>query len=250
MPFTTIVIPPSVAHTHTVVFLHGRGDNIRSFTGSLHQWTTSSGQTLFQAFPSFKWVMPEAPKRKCASSVEEWNQWFDVWNVQDFAEREELQAVGLKEVVPEIKELLESETIEVGSWDKIILAGISMGGATSVHTLFNLDEKIGAFLGFSCRLPFLGKDLNEMRDIMGGSYEGKGLETPILLEHCSDDPLVLVENGMKLRDQLVKFGATVEWKQYRDGGHWFNRPTGADDVVSFLRRVLQDNVLPQDMDMS
>ncbi|TQS33527.1 hypothetical protein Golomagni_06125, partial [Golovinomyces magnicellulatus] len=131
MPFPSIVIDPTAAHTHTIVFLHGRGDNIRSFTHSLHQWTTSSGQNLFETFPSFKWVTPEAPKRKCASAFDEWNQWFDVWNVQDFSEREELQAVGLKEVIPEIKALLKSEVEAVGSWDRIILAGISMGGATS-----------------------------------------------------------------------------------------------------------------------
>ena len=34
------------------------------------------------------------------------------------------------------------------------------------------------------------------------------------------------------------FGANVTWKEYPDGGHWFNSPRGMDDVVAFLEEVL------------
>jgi hypothetical protein len=51
--------------------------------------------------------------RQCASSPDVWPQWFDVWNVQDFAEREELQAVGLKEVVPVIRDIIASEAAQL-----------------------------------------------------------------------------------------------------------------------------------------
>ena len=240
-----LIIPPSAPHTHTVVFLHGRGDNAHNFAASLNHSRDSHGRTLSQAFPSFRWVFPQAPIRPCASSPDIWPQWFDVWNVGNFADREELQAEGLKEVVPVIRSILAHEAAALESrWDRVVLAGISMGAATSVHTLFNLNVpasgggKLAAFLGFSCRCPFAGRTLGEMRSVLGledvPGHSGVLHGTPILLEHCVDDPLVLVQNGRELRDVLQGFGARVEWREYPTGGHWFNSPAGMDDAVRFL----------------
>ncbi|KAH8880585.1 phospholipase/carboxylesterase family protein [Thozetella sp. PMI_491] len=242
-----VVISPSAPHTHTVVFLHGRGDNARKFADSLNYSCDSQNRTLIEAFPAVRWVFPQAPLRQCASSPDIWYQWFDVWNVRDFADREELQAVGLKEVVPTIRNLLATEAAKLGGrWDRVVLAGISMGAATSVHTLFNLDVpeeqggRLAAFLGFSCRCPFAGRTLTDMRSVLGlesvPDHDNVLRNTPMLLEHCVDDPLVLVQNGRGLRDVLCGFGAQVEWKEYAKGGHWFHSPTGMDDAIDFLNR--------------
>lgn len=239
------IIPPSTTHTHTVIFLHGRGDNARNFADSLSRSRDSRNRTLFEAFSSFRWVFPQAPMRKCASSWETWPQWFDVWNVRDFAEREQLQAEGLKEMVPAIRQIIAKEaTLLNGRWDRVVLAGISMGGATSVHTLFNLDipaaagGRLAAFMGFSCRCPFIGRTLGDMRNTLGleevPNHNDVLRNTPMLLEHCIDDPLVWVENGRSLRDTLSGFDAHVVWKEYPSGGHWFNSPLGMDDAVEFL----------------
>jgi predicted esterase len=242
---TSITISPHAPHTHTVVFLHGRGDNVHSFAHSLNFSCDSRGRTLADSFPSFRWVFPQAPKRQCATSTDIWPQWFDVWNVRNFADHEVLQAVGLKEIVPAIRNILVSEaSLLEGRLDRVILAGISMGAATSIHTLFNLDAsatqggRLAAFLGFSCRCPFAGRTLSEMRDVLSledvPNDDNVFRDTPVLLEHCIDDPLVLIENGRGLRDILREYGAQVEWKEYPSGGHWFNSPKGMDDAVDFL----------------
>ncbi|KAI1209389.1 alpha/beta-hydrolase [Annulohypoxylon truncatum] len=250
IPFLTI--EPSQPHTHTIVFLHGRGDNARNFAASLTHARDSRRRTLFEALPSFRWVFPQAPTRKCASSPETWPQWFDVWDVRDFALNEELQAVGLREVVPAIRRVLADEAARLGGrWDRLVLAGISMGGATSAHVLFNLDVppeaggRLGAFVGFSCRCPFAGRSLAGMRGVLsleGVPDHGRVVQnTPVLLEHCVDDPLVLVQNGRGLRETLRGYGAQVEWKEYPNGGHWFHSPSGMDDVVDFLSRHLRED---------
>ena len=189
---------------------------------------------------------------------EKQSQWFDIWNVTNFSEREELQAVGLKESVKMMRSILASEiTLLNGRSDRLVLAGISQGAATSVHTLLNLSlspatygeevpPRLGAFLGFSCRLPFPGRSLAETRkvlDLEGVPDTDEILRnTPVLLEHCVDDPLVLVGNGRNLRDTLRRFGAQVTWKEYPNGGHWFNSPAGMDDAVEFLKiHVLKDS---------
>lgn len=237
-----LTIPPTAPHTHTIIFLHGRGDSAQNFAGSLSHSLTSTSFTLLEHLPSVRWVFPQAPLRPCASSPDVLRQWFDVWNVRDFAQNEELQAEGLREVIPVLRGVLKDEVALVGGrWERVVLAGISMGAATSVHLMFNLDApRLGAFLGFSCRCPFAGRDLKGMRDALGldgvPEHDSVLRNTPMLLEHCVNDPLVLVENGQTLRDTLRGFGAAVEWKEYPNGGHWFNSPAGMDDAVEFIKR--------------
>jgi predicted esterase len=151
-------------------------------------------------------------------------------------------------VVPEIRNILRKEAQVLGSeeapaWERVILAGISMGAATGVHVLFNLDApRLGAFIGFSCRCPFVGRSIDDMRRVLSldavPEHDEVIRNTPILLEHCVDDPLVKVENGRLMRDALKGFGATVHSMEYPQGGHWFNSPRGMDDVIAFLSQVL------------
>jgi len=254
---TFITIPPTAPHSHTVVFLHGRGDNARNFSSSLLYSKDSSNRTLPAIFPSFRWVFPQAEIRPCAAFPgEKMSQWFDIWNVNNFSEREELQATGLRESVTGIQRILAAEIAHLdGRWDHLVLAGISQGAATSVHTLLNLSmpaageqqvpRRLGAFLGFSCRMPFPGRSLADTKRVLGlegSQYTDEILRnTPVLLEHCADDPLVLVGKGQDLRDTLRGFGAQVIWKEYPEGGHWFNSPTGIDDAVDFLNNYVLKN---------
>lgn len=245
---STVVHASTRQHTHTVVFLHGRGDNAQSFVASLAYSRDSQGRNLGDAFPSFRWVFPQAPTRQCASSLDRWPQWFDIWNIKDFGDREILQANGLREVVPEINKILRTEAEALGSrespaWERVIIAGISMGAATSVHVLFNLDApRLGGFIGFSCRCPFQGRDLQQMRAVLAldsaPTHDHVLRNTPMLLETCVDDPLVKVENFRLMRDTLKGFGANVSSKEYPTGGHWFHSPTGIDDAIAFLGQIL------------
>ncbi|KAI1420893.1 phospholipase/carboxylesterase family protein [Xylaria sp. FL1777] len=243
IPFIATGPAPGQAHTHTVVFLHGRGDNARNFSAGLECWHDSRNRTLANAFPSFRWVLPQAPMRKPTSGPETWPQWFNVWNVRDFADNEGLQAVGLKEVIPVLRTILADEAGRLeGRWDRVVLAGFSMGGATSAHLLFNLTEPLGAFMGFSARCPFAGRSLTQIREVLGlenvPNDDRVLRNTPVLLEHCINDPLVLIQNGRRLRDTLLEFGCQVEWKEYPDGGHWLHSPAGMDDAVEFLEKYV------------
>jgi predicted esterase len=243
MDLSTTILSSSLPHTHTVVFLHGRGDTAQNFSSSLRFSRDSHGRSIFENFPSFRWVFPQAELRQTAAlEGQKTSQWFDVWNVSDFSDHEELQATGLRESVASIRRILVNEAaILEGKWDHVILAGISQGAATSVHTLLNLNvpQRLGAFLGFSCRMPFPGRSLADTRAVLGlediAHSDVVLKNTPVLLEHCVDDPLVPVEWGQVLRDTLGGFGAQVTWKEYRDGGHWFNSPVGIHDAVEFLK---------------
>lgn len=251
MPPSHVLLDPISPHTHTVIFLHGRGDSASSISHSLFDSLTSSGRSLREIFPSFRWGFPQAPLSHPARFPKDLRaQWFDVWDPRDLNVREELQVEGLRESVAAIKDIVLEEVRRLdGQSEKVILAGISQGGATAVHTLLHLDcpapnavPRLGAFIGFCCRLPFSGRDLLRTRRIIDPEAlcEGNDLlrGTPMLLEHSVDDPLVKVEDGRGLRDALHRFGAEVQWKEYADGGHWLQSPQGIDDAVLFLRDVL------------
>jgi predicted esterase len=254
MELSLVTIPPTKPHTHTVVFLHGGGDTAKNFSACLVHSRGSRNRNLPEHFPSFRWVFPQSELRESAAFPRSGksSQWFDIWDRTDFSVYEEVQAPGLRESVTSIWRFLRSEAAALdGRWERLVLAGISQGAATSVHTLLNLSlpptqraidqqysPRLGAFLGFSCRMPFPGRTLLETRQVLDwdGAVESNDLlrNTPVLLEHCVDDPTVLVESGRGLRDTLQGFGSQVTWKEYPDGGHWFNSPAGIDDVVEFL----------------
>lgn len=265
-PAALLVIPPAnQPHTHTVVFLHGRGDSAHKFAEGLHYFADSRNRSLFEIFPTFRWVFPQAPLSVPSGFPNDrMHQWFDVWNIRDFSEQEDLQSPGLKKSVDSVRRLLEQEAAALGGrWDRVVLAGISQGGATSIHTLLNLKASsmrtgtpdggeaaeagrirpsLGAVIGISCRLPFPRPTLAETRRTLGAEGDDDDetevlRNTPVLLEHCADDRTVLVEAGRALRDKLVEYGGQVTWKEYPDGGHWLNWPAGADDVVEFLQNV-------------
>ncbi|KAJ6438343.1 hypothetical protein O9K51_08935 [Purpureocillium lavendulum] len=255
------IVAPSAPHTHTVVFLHGRGDTASRFCESLWLSTDSRNYTLREAFPSFRWVFPTAGIHPCRSAPKERvSQWFDIWNVQNFADHEDLQTQGLRPSVHRIRRVLAEEAARLGGrWDRIILAGISQGAATATHTLVNLNipktttpqgeeqpRRLAAYMGFSCRMPFPGRSLADTRKMLGfddAPMDNEVLRnTPVLLEHCADDPLVLVEYGRTLRETLRGFGANVAWREYGQGGHWFNAPEGMDDVVTFLTSILGHDI--------
>ncbi|KAL8381548.1 hypothetical protein RB595_005701 [Gaeumannomyces hyphopodioides] len=252
-------IPPTAhPHTHTVVFLHGRGGNVWALVRALRFWTGSDGHNLARAFPTFRWVFPQAPMRALAATAAaatsssapvSWPQWFDVWNGADFEDREELQAEGLREHVPHLRGVLAAEAARLGGrWDRVVLAGISMGGATAAHVLFNLDVpqsgggRLAAFVGLACRCPFAARpSLADMRAALGLEDGVPDCDivvrgTPVLLEHCVDDKLITIEHGRRMCEILTRFGAVVESREYPHGGHWFNAPEGANDAIAFLRK--------------
>ncbi|KAL2104876.1 hypothetical protein VUR80DRAFT_9418 [Thermomyces stellatus] len=228
LPGPLLVVPPSRRpHTHTVIFLHGRGSTARKLAEGLHHFTDARSRSLFEMFPSFRWVFPQAPLRERASSGDKTYQWFDVWDARDPAEREEVQRAGLAESVGRVGRLVREEGELLGSCERVVLAG---------------RRGLGGVIGFSCRLPLARGTLGETRaevgvgkpDEVGETLRG----TPVLLEHCVDDPLVPVGAGRELRDKLAMWGAQVTWKEYPTGGHWLNSPSGAEDVAQFLRAEL------------
>lgn len=241
-PISSVAFEPTKPHTHTVIFLHGRGDTARNFSFMLSGAIDSQDRTLAEAFPSFRWVFPNAPGSR--------RQWFRVSDSKNRSADEDEQAAGLRTIVPEIKRILGEEAAKLGGrWDRLILAGLSMGAVTSLQTFLNLHitetdgGRLGAVICIAGRCPLESRGLNGIRVALGGNVpEGSAVlrTTPVLLEHCVDDTTVPVGLGRSCRDFLTRIEVDVTYKEYEEGGHWIKSPRGIDDIVAFIENAAGD----------
>ncbi|KAK7743185.1 hypothetical protein SLS53_004270 [Cytospora paraplurivora] len=225
------------AHTHTVIFLHGRDSTAEEFAGELLESEASDEvagliagpdkaqtRTLPDLFPTVRWVFPVAPIIRSERFDTDMSQWFDMWSVENPNERSEVQAEGLKRSVALLGELIgmEGERVPKG---RIFLAGISQGFVTALAAfLSDGDGGFAGLIGWCTWLPCLECDAQE-RNII-----------PVFLAHAKDDDVVPLANGENLRSELDGLGFAVEWHVYEDGGHWINEPQGMDDMSLFIHR--------------
>ncbi|PVH91979.1 alpha/beta-hydrolase [Periconia macrospinosa] len=233
MPTLSIhVVSPTATHTHTIIFLHGRGSNAKEFASEFFESQASDDRFLTDIFPSYKWVFPCAAIRYAGNEQEEMHQWFDIASVREPHHRPEIQLEGLRESVQGIRDIIGKEAEEIGGYEKLFVAGISQGCATGIIAALTEGNQLAGFIGISSWLPFpVSKKLH--LEVYG---LGTAVQMPVLLEHAEDDGVVPIVNGRELSEGLRGIGMKVKWKKYVNGGHWVNEPEGIDDMVSFMKR--------------
>jgi predicted esterase len=272
-PEPFIVLPTS-PHTHTLILLHGLGNNGSKFgTELLSTGISSKGLTFASAFPGTKFIFPNARKRRSSAFRRAViNQWFDIASVEDPSHRRDTQVQGLAESAGHVRSIIagELETIPRGN---IVLGGLSQGCAMSMAVLLSLEFPLGGYFGMSGWLPFRediesviepveeeddpfaddGADgevmepplmaVSLVRDILSvdaatPSKEGTSLTTPVLLCHGEDDEKVKCKLGEEAAQCLSSLGMEVTWKCYAGLGHWYKIPDEIEDIFEFLEPIL------------
>ncbi|KAI2788742.1 hypothetical protein POX_e06763 [Penicillium oxalicum] len=156
------VVAPQERHTHTAIFLHGRGSTALEFCEDLLQSTTSQLKSLPDSLPHFRWVFPAAKTLYSTRFQEMQWAWFDVWSLENVEERQELVLEGLRESVSHLLAILADEIERVGGdASRVFLCGISQGMATALWTFFcavgQIKQPLGGLVGFCGWLPFARK---------------------------------------------------------------------------------------------
>ncbi|KAI8635648.1 lysophospholipase II [Xylariaceae sp. FL1651] len=240
---TTYTVGPKAAHTQTVIFLHGRDSNCREFADELFESEASEPanqpRTLPYLFPGFRWVFPSATTLQSKCFGTDMAQWFDMWSVENLVEHPELQHRGLHQSVEQILGVIKEEEMLVPR-EIIFHAGISQGFATAIAVLFAAAPKrFAGLIGLCSWMPaaLRAEDFQSFEDTSDGKLS---CSTPIFLSHSIDDEVVPIKNGRDLRDTLQSRQLQVEWKEYKDGGHWVNEPQGVDDIARFINRHMLD----------
>lgn len=232
-------------HTHTVILLHGRDSGANEFAAELFESEAShacaSDRTFLGLYPGVRWVFPSAPRLPSERFGVTLSQWFDMWSVEEPEERGELQQDGLRQSIDMILQVIHEE-LKLVPRSRVILGGISQGFATALLAFLVDELPLGGLIGFCSWMPFatdiesgmLPEFLTPSRILSNVSCSDIIKATPILIEHASDDDVVPLANGKRMAGVLQKLGFQVEWREYRNGGHWLNEPEGVDDICSFL----------------
>jgi predicted esterase len=271
-PEPFIVLPTSI-HTHTLILLHGLGNNGQKFgTELLSTGISPKGHTFPTAFPGTKFIFPNARRRRSSAFRRAViNQWFDIASVEDPSHRRDTQVQGLVESAEHVRSIIaeELETIPMGN---IVLGGLSQGCAMSMAVLLSLEFPLGGYFGMSGWLPFRediedvvapieeeddpfaddekdGKAMEPplmavslVRDILSvdaamPSKDRTSLTTPVLLCHGEDDEKVKCKLGKEAAQCLSSLGMQVTWKCYAGLGHWYKIPDEIDDIFEFLEAI-------------
>jgi predicted esterase len=269
------VIEPTLEHTHTAIMLHGRGSNGPEFAEELAETASSGQEPLMQRFPSWRWVFPSSQELWSALFEETLPAWFEAHSLTDPTERQDLQMEGIRQSVTYIQSIIAQEAARLdGKTERIVIAGISQGGAIGMWALLcqeNLDKRFGAFVGASTWLPFAvniemfmrkgafahsaesTSEANPSDAFVGGMMASWTrattfppastplLSTPILLGHGVDDAIVDVDLGREARRVLATVGFQVGWQEYSGAdleGHWLKAPEQIDDIASFLLKAV------------
>lgn len=274
------IIEPRLEHTHTVLLLHGRGSSGDEFAQELLESELSGPSSLFERFPGCKWVFPSSPDIWSPVFEEDIPAWFDTPSLSDINARQDLQMPGIEASVKYISGLLAQEiAILHGRADRVVLGGISLGGATAMWTLLcshDIAKPLGGFIAASTWLPFneniqyfvaeSGPSLDHlppraefsdgdafvkrmMPSLLGtvrGAQDTASLSsTPVFIGHGLDDAYVDIELGNQARQVLRQIGFQVEGKDYTGAdqeGHWLKCPEEMDDMACFLSKsLIQDN---------
>lgn len=256
MPASHVVEPvEGHAHTHTIIFLHGRDSISTDFADELFESEASEPRdkprTLRDLLPTVRWVFPTAPVLRSARFDTDMSQWFDMWSTEDPDERPEIQLPGLRASVSALGDVIRKEESRIER-SRIFVGGISQGIAVAVAAFFAEQEAwsgLGGMMGLCGWMPLRGMVGAEDGMVqLGRLYRGTSSDVPseprtrrplpIFLGHSRDDSVISVSHGQTLRDTLRGFPneLQVEWHEYEDGGHWLNEPQGVDDIFAFLKR--------------
>ncbi|OJJ50036.1 hypothetical protein ASPZODRAFT_57629 [Penicilliopsis zonata CBS 506.65] len=267
-----VYFPSRPTHTSTVILLHGRGSNGPELASELVSSVTSSGKTIFEHFPSCRWVFPSARPRWSKRFQETLTEWFDSDTLEDYNQESNSNnnsSIGgnehtlaamteLAQTVEYILRILNEEVVRLGgNPERVILGGLSQGMAVAVIALICARQSIGGFMGVMGWLPLSTRVeavLNQLQSQEMATDDPQSIQqqeytppkpishTPIFLSHGEDDQWVDVSLGEKASELLVRLGFdNLIWRTYSGAeveGHWIKEPEQFDAMVEFLQTVL------------
>jgi len=266
----THIIEPISEHTHTAVMLHGRGSTGKEFAEDFLTSTLSDESPIHEKLPGWRWVFPSSQELWSSAFQENMPAWFEAHSLTDITTRQDLQVSGIRDSVNHIIGMIEKEVERLdGNPQRLVLGGISQGGAVGLWTLLcqrNSAMRPGAVVVASTWLPFAAnieralaghqtpgaphesefdlfvEQMMALKEIAGMNDVGQDSRRscPIFIGHGIDDAYVDVALGRQAARVLAQAGLKVEWKEYsgaEEEGHWFKVPDEMDDIHRFLAHL-------------
>ncbi|KAJ4004903.1 hypothetical protein NW752_011412 [Fusarium irregulare] len=223
-----LVFPAASRHTATVIFVHGLGDTGHGWASAVENWRRR------ERLNEVKFILPHAPQIPISVNMGmRMPGWFDIkqlgGDVDSLIRNED--AEGIKRSQQYFHELIQEEINSGISPERIVLGGFSQGGAMSLLAGLTCTSKLGGIIGLSSWL-LLSKTFADMVKPTDANRQ-----TPVMMFHGEEDPIVPCERGKLSADLLKGLGYDVSWKTYPGMGHSAVLEE-LDEVEAFLRKQL------------
>lgn len=180
----------------SVIWLHGLGADGHDFEPIPPVLRLGEHPTRF--------VFPHAPVRAVTINAGmRMRAWYDIAGLE-LADKQD--ARGIEESARLVTELIARENERGIPSERVFLAGFSQGGAIALHLGVRYQARLAGIVALSTYLPLIDRVAAERSDA--------NAETPVLLGHGVQDPMVPVGLGEATRDFLVSLGYRVSWHTY------------------------------------
>ena len=191
-----VEIEPKRPARASVVWLHGLGADGNDFVPIVpHLGVDEVG---------LRFVFPNAPKIPVSLNMGMvMPAWYDIAG-PDLRHRQDVE--GIRRSEAQVRALVEREIERGVPSRKILLAGFSQGGAVAVHVALRFPQPLAGGIALSTYLV--------MGDRLEAEIASANRGLPVFQAHGSADPMVHIERGEALRDELAKVGCAVEWHEY------------------------------------
>ena len=180
-----------------VIWLHGLGADGNDFVPILPE-------LVRREWPAIRFVFPHAPVRPVTiNNGVAMRAWYDIREL-DLANRADEQ--GVAESRAQVEALIAREGERGIPPARIILAGLSQGGAVTLATGLRRSDPLAGLVGLSTYVP-------AAQGAKAALAEG-ATRQPVFLAHGTHDPVVPFRAGRQSADLLRGLGFEVEWHDY------------------------------------
>lgn len=222
-PLDNLIINPKLPAKCSVIWLHGLGADGYDFAGIVPQLQLSEELAV-------RFVFPHAPERPIAYANNlPMRAWFNFG--QDPFNNPQLQdEVGIRASQAIVGQLIDQELAAGIASRRVVLVGFSQGGAMALQCGLRYHQPLGGILSLSGFL-LLAETLPLEKNIANQN-------TPILLAHGTQDPIVPVAAAQNSAQVLTDLGFNAKLSLY-NMAHTVS-PAEIRDIAAWLKEVLEN----------
>lgn len=191
-----VILQPTETARAAVVWLHGLGADGYDFLPVIPELGLDDLAVRF--------VFPHAPIRAVTINAgQRMRAWYDILSLTR-ADQQDADGICSSEQL--IHDYLRIERERGVPAERIVLAGFSQGGAIALHTGLRYPQQLGGVLALSTYLP--------LHDHLAAEASDANKQTPILMCHGIEDPVLPIALGTSSRDGMRAMGYSVDWHEY------------------------------------
>ncbi len=215
-----IEIETGAAPSAAIIWLHGLGADGHDFEPIVQELRLPRDLAV-------RFIFPHAPHRPVTiNNGYVMRAWYDV-RTAEFVQRED--EAGIRESERTVRDLIAREYKRGITWQRIVLAGFSQGGAIALHTGVRYPERLAGIMALSTYLP--------LAEAFSVEAHAANKHVPILMAHGTEDPIIPIERGQQSAELLKESGADLVWRTYEMGHSVCIEEIG--DIAAWLVRTLR-----------